>query len=606
MKPARFLIIPCVKAGRGSGHILRSLALRRSLAQKGAEARLLLGRAGKGDRESGELTRAFSIGPEEWLDEPRAREGNWDLIVFDNFSTGREFFERFRRRGFCVGIDEGGEARPAFDYLIDIMPRLKREYPPNTRDALAFLDLPPIGREFPQKIRKILVSMGGEDAKGLGLKIARRIMEIDPAGLYEADLVKGALSRYPDRAPEGLRVLPAMPNLKSRLKDYDLAICQFGLTAYEALASGTGVLLFNPSSYHEALSKAAGFPSLGALRFDKKLLADFLSHPQRLFDATRMAKEKLAAALARAPQAQGPTALADFLLSMDLPGLSPSRACVACPAEKRKGRGEALWRDGSRSYFRCPSCGSVRMARVGENAINYDESYFFEEYRRQYGKTYLEDFPALRRMARDRLEKIKNLTGSLEGKRVLDIGCAYGAFLQEAKESGCSVFGIDPAEEAVEYLRVKLGIGALQGFFPDKRLAEMAKSEAFDIVSMWYVAEHLPDLNAALASVRGLLRPGGILALSTPSASGVSARFSKENFYRSSPMDHQTILSPSSSKRIFSESGFRFLAARTTGQHPERFPFRHRVTGGLKYDMLFAASRLFALGDTFEAYASRI
>jgi 2-polyprenyl-3-methyl-5-hydroxy-6-metoxy-1,4-benzoquinol methylase len=604
MKPASFLLIPCVRRGRGSGHLKRMVALRRCLEADGAQATLLLGSGRSGERGSQEIVQAFSLKAGEWMDGGRSVDQRYDVIVFDGFATSRGSFEKFRRSGFCVGIDEGGPARPEFDYLIDIMPRLKKKDPANLSNALRFLELPERARTFPTEIKKILVSLGGEDSAESGPRIASAILKSDPSRGFEVDLLKGPLASYSEPTPDGVHGMDAQADLKSRLKDYDLVVCIYGLTAYEALACGTAVLLCNPSPYHEALSQAAGFPSLGSGGFDKKKLAGFLSDPQSLAAALRPARERLDAALSEPGAGNGPAGLSSFLRSFDLPALPPERACVACSSEKERAKGSARWRDPARSYFECPACASIRLARVGENPICYDEGYFFEEYRRQYGKTYLEDFPALRRMARSRLDMIQKLSGPLSGKRVLDIGCAYGAFLLEAKEAGCSVFGIDSAPEAVEYLRGALGIEAIQGYFPDDRLADEARRAGFDIVSLWYVAEHLPDLSVALASIRGLLKPGGMLAFSTPSASGVSARFNPDGFFRSSPMDHQSILSPRSSKRVLEEAGFRFRATRSTGHHPERFPFGRRVTAGMKYDMLNAVSRLFALGDTFEAYAS--
>lgn len=603
MKASSVLILPCVLEGRGSGHLKRSLALRRSLEKRGAESVLALDRGLPGERSAASLASSFSIGEHEWMPAAEALGRGWDIAAFDNFSTPWAEFEVYRRRSFCLGIDEGGPARGAFDYLVDILPRVGKGPPPNLADALRFLDLPPRSREFPERIRKVLVSMGGEDRPGLGPVLARLAARSPSRPAVE--LLTGPLFAGTGSIVEGIHILGQLPNLKDRLADYDLVICQFGLTAYEALAGGTAVLLKDPSPYHRALARAAGFPSLGYGKSDAGALESFLAEPARLLEASRRPREALRASTQGVGTGRGPDAMAEFILGMELPGLSSYRACVACAADKKKGRGKALWRDEGRSYFPCPSCASIRLSRTAENPISYGESYFFEEYRRQYGKTYLEDLPNLRRMAGERLDAIEALSGPVAGKRVLDIGCAYGAFLLEARERGCEAFGIDPASEAVGYLRDVLSIDALRGYFPDSRLSEIAARKPFDVVSMWYVAEHLPDLRAALDSIGRLMRKGGVLAISTPSASGVSARFSADSFFASSPYDHASILSPSSARRAFADSGFRLRATRSTGHHPERFPLRRRVTGGAKYVMLLAASRLFALGDTFEAYASR-
>jgi 2-polyprenyl-3-methyl-5-hydroxy-6-metoxy-1,4-benzoquinol methylase len=579
-------------------------ALRKSLEEKGAFARLLLPTGEKGRRPAAELGKAFGIDPGQWLSRAQALDAPWDMIVADSFATPSSEFDSYSRRAFCLGIDEGGPCRNRFDYLVDILPRLGGKRDANQSDALAYLDLPARSRRFPARIESVLISFGGEDPRGLSERAARAVAASGAFPGLKVSVVRGGLSRASGVYPEGVAVLDSMPDLKSRLTEHDLVLCQFGLTAYEALAAGSAVLLMNPSPYHEALSRLSGFPTLSGTNPDPRAIASYIAAPRLLEDGAVKARLSLEIALDKSGGRTGPAALADFLLGMELPDLPRARPCVACEYPGKGKRPKALWRDAGRSYVSCPQCGSVSMIRPGKSEISYDESYFFEEYRRQYGKTYLEDMPQLRAYAAQRLMRIQALAGGkLEGLRALDIGCAYGAFLAEAANRGCRGVGIDPAPEAVDYLRAKLGIEAYQGFFPEiLDEAKLPRGE-FDIVSLWYVAEHLPDLASALGSIRGLLRKEGVLAISTPSGSGISARFSPDGFFRNSPMDHMSVLSPKSLRKALELSGFRLKTVVSTGHHPERFPRGAIVTRGFKYDIVMAASRLLAWGDTFEAYA---
>jgi 2-polyprenyl-3-methyl-5-hydroxy-6-metoxy-1,4-benzoquinol methylase len=248
------------------------------------------------------------------------------------------------------------------------------------------------------------------------------------------------------------------------------------------------------------------------------------------------------------------------------------------------------------------------MIRFGPNPLAYGRSYFFEEYKAQYGKTYVEDFPALQAMADrrlDRMERSLREAFPAEGRfRVLDIGCAYGAFLDRARARGWEAVGVDPSDDAIEHCRTKLSLTAYAGAFPSAMPTAPELDAPFHAVSLWFVIEHLDDVSEALECLRALLSPGGILALSTPSGRGVSARLNADSFWRSSPMDHLSILDPRSIRTVLRRKGFRLLSALSTGHHPERFPCRPR-TGSAAYGALMAYSRAFSWGDTFEAYARR-
>ncbi|MDR0584406.1 MAG: class I SAM-dependent methyltransferase [Treponema sp.] len=192
---------------------------------------------------------------------------------------------------------------------------------------------------------------------------------------------------------------------------------------------------------------------------------------------------------------------------------------------------------------------------------------------------------------------------------LLDIGCAYGPFLVAAREEGFSPAGIDPAEDAVRYVTQTLGIPAVQGFFPGCRLPECNGASGggrlFDAVTLWYVIEHFQNCVPVLAEIRRILKPGGVLSFSSPSFTGISGRSSLKRFLAQSPADHWTIWSPAMCKKALARAGFKVMKIVISGHHPDRFPllgrFAHKK-GPLSV-FLTAASKLFALGDTFEVYA---
>jgi SAM-dependent methyltransferase len=109
------------------------------------------------------------------------------------------------------------------------------------------------------------------------------------------------------------------------------------------------------------------------------------------------------------------------------------------------------------------------------------------------------------------------------GKHVLDAGCGVGygsAFLGEAARS---VVGVDVSGEAIDYARARYGGGNVEFAVGDLQQLERADAE-FDAVVAFEVIEHLPQPERFVAEARRVLRPAGVLVVSTPrSEDGVAS-----------------------------------------------------------------------------------
>ena len=252
----------------------------------------------------------------------------------------------------------------------------------------------------------------------------------------------------------------------------------------------------------------------------------------------------------------------------------------------------------------------VYMLRLRAPPIEYGTDYFFDAYRKQYGKTYLEDFPNLKQAGKVRLRRIRRLlhreTGEPKTRNLLDIGCAYGPFLAAAAEGGFSPMGIDPAEDAIRYVAKKLKLPAFSGFYPNFTHKEVRREAHFDAVTLWYVLEHFMRPQEVLREIHRILKPGGVLAFSTPSFSGISSRKSSLRFLEKSPDDHWTVWDPRRLEKLLNRFGFELKYIVVTGHHPERFPLIGPYLAknkGLIYRLIYEISRLLKWGDTFEAYA---
>jgi 2-polyprenyl-3-methyl-5-hydroxy-6-metoxy-1,4-benzoquinol methylase len=585
----------------------------RELRAQGREAWLYLAEKTNANRliENANFDKAWIIGESEMQDKSWP-DKTWECVILDRFQTLPDEFDRWKKLAPVIGIDEGGPHRAFFDFLIDILPNDNLIKPNLSEPSLLPLPEKKTKREKsgPQLPLKVLISFGQEDAAGLGLAAAEAVAAKN-GGSMEVTLLRGTLSNEKSRTwppmPHTL-FAEALPNLSERLAGFDLVITHIGLTSYEALYAGVPVLLLSPGRYHERLAKKAGFFSAGAGKNKAKNLCGLLFEKNAVniifINKLKDRCEKLAVKynLDKPPSRTLASLINDFRPSISC---SVSRNCLVCGAALYRSASPVLARFPDRSYLRCKSCGIINMNRLNQAPIEYGREYFFEFYQKQYGKTYIEDFPNLALLAKRRLALIKRVGRG--GKDLLDIGCAYGPFLAAAREDGYSPRGIDPAEDAVRYVVQNLDIPAVQGLFPPIPGSLSSFPPCYDVVTLWYVIEHVPGCAQALEEIKKILRPGGVLAFATPSFSGISGRKSIKRFLENSPADHWTVWSASSCRKALKRAGFDVKIIISTGHHPERFPLLGKLGGSRKgplYLLLNALSRFFSMGDTIEVYAS--
>lgn len=157
----------------------------------------------------------------------------------------------------------------------------------------------------------------------------------------------------------------------------------------------------------------------------------------------------------------------------------------------------------------CPLCGTADKKLLGtfhfqgqilglveceECCLVYVSPRLSEEAMEVYFQTYT-DVSSLEKIARWRaynqpkIEQDLNILKSLlpRGKRILDIGCGYGFFQQQAREIGYETVGVEISRPACEYASKELGLDVRQGY-----LKEMGfKLETFDAVALFDVLYYL-------------------------------------------------------------------------------------------------------------------
>ena len=566
------LLVPDLGRGHGTGHLRRCLKLLSHLPDASV---LIPSQSSSTVRGRDELNQFLADVPDDRIVDEGSEQPT--TVVLDLFEASEETVLQYSE-AITIGLDIGGGGRECCSYVVDTLPRLD-DRAGNVND-LAYLDLPewrPVS-EFASD--RILVTFGGEDPAGLTEPTVVLLVERLGIAPERVTVVRPGLGVTAD-PPAGVRMIGPLPSLATVMDDNEWVICSYGLTAFEAAAAGRSVVTIAPTRYHDQLAARAGFAQAGVRRPNsRRLRAALLDKPgvRRATDGMRNVQ---------------PKSLPELILTL-------TTSHIGCPAH-RGARGRAVWRGDARSYFRCPVCGTVYQERFRQDEESYGASYFAQEYRAQYGRSYLEDFDAIRQVGHRRLNHLHSLKAGLTS--LLDIGCAYGPFLQAAAESGMHPHGIDISKDAIDYVTGTLGLPAVAGSVLDVDPDSIFGREAFDIVTLWYVIEHFTDLEKLLLRVSRWVRPGGVLAIATPSLRGVSGRRNPECFFSESPRDHHTIWSSRSAAKLLREYGFQVRRTVSTGHHPERYPAVRR--GILPHGLAGIHSRVFRWGDTFELYAER-
>jgi SAM-dependent methyltransferase len=195
----------------------------------------------------------------------------------------------------------------------------------------------------------------------------------------------------------------------------------------------------------------------------------------------------------------------------------------------------------------CQECGLGRSeARDFDPASYYTGDYFSGGHADGYGD-YLGAEPVLRREFAHTVDFIRRFR---PGGRLLEIGCAYGFFLQEAKRH-FEVTGIELAEDAAAHAR-RHGLDVVTGIADAPTLARLG---SHDVIVLLDVIEHLPDPRETLRLSARHLEPGGIIVLTTGDFASIYARLAGPRWRLMTPPQHLWFFTPLSMTRLAQAHG---------------------------------------------------
>jgi SAM-dependent methyltransferase len=182
------------------------------------------------------------------------------------------------------------------------------------------------------------------------------------------------------------------------------------------------------------------------------------------------------------------------------------------------------------------------------------------------------------------------------GGRLLDIGSGTGIFCHTARWYGWEPHGIDEAAQAIEFARRQYGLELELGNFESLAI----EAATYDLVTMWDVIEHSREPRRLVRAAVDCLRPGGLLAISTPNQANIMEavagplyrltggrlRAPLEKFYL---LEHFLYFTPHTLCRLLTDAGLAIVELRRELTDLSRLTLHPLVRIGLR--ALFLLSR---------------
>lgn len=134
--------------------------------------------------------------------------------------------------------------------------------------------------------------------------------------------------------------------------------------------------------------------------------------------------------------------------------------------------------------------------------------------------------------------------------KILDIGAGTGDFLKIAQENGWKITGIEPERKARNRAEEK-------GVLLEENQEKI--NDKYDVITMWHVLEHIPDLENQIIFLKNHLTDNGILVIAVPNYKSKDAQIYKQFWAAFDVPRHIWHFSKKSIQLIFEEKGFNLI-----------------------------------------------
>lgn len=161
---------------------------------------------------------------------------------------------------------------------------------------------------------------------------------------------------------------------------------------------------------------------------------------------------------------------------------------------------------------------------------------------------------------REKVNMIQSYNANVNS--ILDIGCGTGSFLVECKKRGWNINGIEPNDKAIELALSKLNLK--NNKFEERIIFSdiqdiIQKEVRYDVITMWHVLEHVPNLEEYIGKLRTLLKKDGIIIIAVPNFKSFDAEYYREFWAAYDVPRHLWHFSKKSIQILFERSGMKVI-----------------------------------------------
>lgn len=214
--------------------------------------------------------------------------------------------------------------------------------------------------------------------------------------------------------------------------------------------------------------------------------------------------------------------------------------CPVCGSD----RFESLFEKDDEPFVRCVEC---RLLLINPRPVFKEIEKTYDSH---YSDAYIRKADKKHRRCRRWVARIaKRFVSS---GRWLDVGCSAGFVVAAAGQAGFDAYGVELEPAAVAYGREHLGLDNLScGTLIEQHYADAF----FDVITLYDVIEHLPDLNGIVAELARILRPGGVIEIRTPDAGHWRTPKDLSVWPEIKPSEHLYYFSHETLTRLFARHG---------------------------------------------------
>lgn len=199
-------------------------------------------------------------------------------------------------------------------------------------------------------------------------------------------------------------------------------------------------------------------------------------------------------------------------------------------------------------YYLEPASGTIFQVRTPSVAAM--NQYADDEYSSGVYSEYAKARALKVATALPRLAAIKQRA---KGKRLLDVGCATGFFMEAAADEGYDVHGVEFSKVAISFARSDIKSRIVHG---DVNALRAQETEPFDVVTAFDIIEHVQNPADFLKDIHEILRPGGVLAISSPDTGHFLRYLMGAKWPMLQPMQHTVLFSRRGIAALLEQCGF--------------------------------------------------